>query len=177
MDQDPKHKSEENKPSQPEKTNIIEKKSLKEKDNKNRKLIIGISILFVVILALQFYFNQSTKKELTTEIEEKGVEIDDMLVQMDSLSREIDEKITTIEELGGDVEELKKIREELEAEKTELKKQSNIAWSSYRRVKEKVDGYQVLLKQKDEEIVELKAMNEQLFTENTTLKTEKMRYM
>jgi len=175
MEQNPKHNPEDKKPITPANTEhkAEAKAAPKDSGGNNKKIIIGLSVIFILILAIQFYFNHTSQKELKTEIEDKGVEIDGMLVQMDSLSTEIDAKIKTIEELGGDVEELKKIKEELEAEKTELKKQSNIAWSSYRKVKEKVDGYQVLLKQKDKEIEELQAVNEQLFTENTTLKTEK----
>ena len=172
MDENPKHNPDQKKPEPAAKAEV--KSTPAPSGGNNKKVIIGLSIIFLLILGLQFYFNQSTKKELKTEIEDKSVEIDGMIAQMDSLTTEIDDKIKTIEELGGDVEELKRIREELEAEKTELKKQSNVAWASYRRVKEKVDGYEVLLKEKDKEIAELQAVNEQLFTENTDLKTQRV---
>lgn len=146
-------------------------KVVTEQPKGNKKgLIIGLISILVIIIGVQAYLNYNTKEELGTVISEKQAEVDETISEMNAMSIELDEKIKTIEELGGDVEELKKVKEELEAERNQLKKSSNNGWASYKKTKEKMEGYAVLLKQKDEEIAQLQSINEELFTENTELK-------
>ena len=59
-------------------------------------------------------------------------------------------KIAEIESLGGDVAELQLIRKNLESEKEELKKSNNWAANQIQQYKDKVGGYEELLKLQDE---------------------------
>ena len=68
------------------------------------------------------------------------------------------------------MEELEKAKAEVEAELNRTRKRDRQAISDLR---DKVEGFQELLKLKDEEIEKLREVNEELLTENTSLKTEK----
>ncbi|MFN9864967.1 MAG: chromosome segregation protein SMC, partial [Bacteroidota bacterium] len=82
---------------------------------------------------------------------------------------ELDQKITEIQKLGGDVEDLKKAKAEVEKE---LKRSNARSSKALAELKDRLDGYEELLKVKDEEIEKLKTVNKELFTENRTLKTK-----
>jgi cell division protein ZapB len=82
----------------------------------------------------------------------------------------LDENIAEVKRLGGNVADLEKAKAEVEAE---LKRKNRITGKEIKALKDKVEGYEELLKLKDEEIDKLKNVNKQLLTENTTLKTEK----
>ena len=138
------------------------------KPNK-RSLILAFIAILVIVQGVNLYFHLKSKKEN----EVKGEELIDIQEKMGDIALELDEKIAQIQELGGDVEDLKIQREQLEREKEELKKQSYINYKQYIGLKDKVSGYEELLLLKDKEIEKLEALNEELFIENTGLKTEK----
>lgn len=139
------------------------------KSNKNT-IIVVILTLIVIAQAIKIYIDhqESVKKEnqlLNTE-----EELATTMQRLTDISKELDQKIIEIEKLGGDVEELQKAKAEVEAELNRTRKRDRQAIAD---LKDKVDGFQELLKLKDEEIEKLKVVNEELLTQNTTLKTEK----
>ena len=71
--------------------------------------------------------------------------------------------------MGGNVEDLNKAKAEVDAQ---LKR--NVAWSAkaIKELKERVTGYEELLKAKDVEIEKLKSVNTNLFSQNRELKTD-----
>jgi hypothetical protein len=85
------------------------------------------------------------------------------------IQTELDQKIVEIERLGGDVKELQKAKAEVESE---LKRNNKRSAKALQELKDRVEGYEVLLKTKDEEIEKLKNVNTQLFSENRNLKTK-----
>ncbi len=89
--------------------------------------------------------------------------------RLTEISNELDQKIIEIKKIGGNVEDLKKAKVEIE---TQLKR--NTAWSSkaIKELKDRVAGYEELLKAKDTQIEKYKSLNANLFTENNVLKTE-----
>lgn len=105
------------------------------------------------------------KQQLVTTTED----LTDTRERLVEISGELDQKITEITKLGGDVEDLKKAKAEIE---TQLKR--NVAWSSkaIKELKDRVAGYEELLKSKDDEIEKLQSLNTNLYTENKSLKTE-----
>jgi cell division protein ZapB len=86
------------------------------------------------------------------------------------ISAELDQKIAEVTKLGGDVSDLQKAKSEIE---TELNRSRRATGQEIKALKDKVEGYETLLKNKDEEIEKLKSVNKELLTENVTLKTEK----
>jgi regulator of replication initiation timing len=138
----------------------------KAKSNKGVFIVIGILVATLLVAGYLIYDSNKDKKFIAAELESKSTE----LTQMQT---ELDEKIIQLERLGENVDSLKTVRASMETEIQELKNSNQIAWSSYKKIKDKVEGYAQLLKMKDKEIANLKAVNTELLSENTDLKTEK----
>ncbi len=100
----------------------------------------------------------------------RNVELEETYNKLESVSNELQLKIEEISKLGGDVEELRIAKEELEAEKNRLQESSDVGWARLYKIRDKVEGYETLLREKEAEIQKLKAVNEELLTENTDLK-------
>ncbi len=132
-------------------------------------IILGVS--FVLACVLLYFFIQN--RNLKEEVAETQTELNQAVLQLDSIGNELDIKIMEITKLGGDVDTLLLIKEELEGEKRKLLTTNSRNRAAMAELKDKVDGYQELLIIKDKEIEVLKEQNEVLFTENTTLKVEK----
>lgn len=142
------------------------------KFSNNQKVLYGIiGFLVLANLVTLFLFYQSSQ-ESNNELQSSQQELKETYNKLESISNELDLKIEEIQKLGGDVEELRLIRETLEQEKQQLVSQGEIAQSRYNQIRNRVEGYRELLLNKDEEIQELKQLNEALYTENTELKEE-----
>jgi cell division protein ZapB len=138
---------------------------------KSKRLPILIVISFVLIAVLLFFFIQN--QQLKKEVETGQKELNQTVLQLDSISNELDNKIIEIQQLGGDIDTLLLVKKELEEEKRKLLSSDRANRSTITRLREKVAGYEELLVMKDEEIKVLKKQNEVLLNENTVLKTEK----
>jgi cell division protein ZapB len=139
----------------------------------SRKILLTIFIIVLIALnGVLLYLNIKNKEESQQKdvvIQAKDAELDANTLKLDSISRQLDLRITEVQRLGGDVESLTKAKEDLEKDKVALR---NASASERRRLMEKVTDYETLLTAKDEEIAKLKTVNQELFTENTTLKTK-----
>lgn len=141
-----------------------------EKENKSSKrniIIIAFLVIIVAIIGVKFYLDSEKENE---ELQQN---LEQTYKELDSISSQLDMKIAEIENLGGDITELQLIRKNLESEKEELKKSNNWAANQIQRYKDKVSGYEELLNLQDEKIKKLEAINKELLSENTNLKTEK----
>jgi len=138
---------------------------------KRRMTIVVVILIFTNLIWLFLFLNSRSTYQQKEEvlIEDR----DQAIAKIDELETELDDKIMQIEELGGDIAELTALKQELEEERDKLEKSNNWNASQLRRFKNKVEGYEELLRQKDDEIVKLKEVKEQLLSENTGLKTEK----
>jgi cell division protein ZapB len=139
----------------------------------SRKILLTIFIIVLIALnGVLLYLNIKNKEESQQKdvvIQAKDAELDANTVKLDSISRQLDLRIAEVQRLGGDVEQLTKAKEDLEKDKVAMRTAST---SERRRLMEKVADYETLLNAKDEEISKLKTVNQELFTENTTLKTK-----
>jgi cell division protein ZapB len=139
----------------------------------SRKILLTIFIIVLIALnGVLLYLNIKNKEESQQKdvvIQAKDAELDANTVKLDSISRQLDLRIAEVQRLGGDVEQLTAAKEQLEKDKVSLRTASN---SERRRLMEKVSDYETLLTAKDEEIAKLKNVNQELYTENTTLKTK-----
>ncbi len=138
----------------------------------SRKYIVML-VIFGIIIIVQGVFIYLNHQELTQTENEKVATEEDLATTMQQLTdikAELDQKIAEIDSLGGDISELEAARDEIEAELSSERSRNQAA---IRTLRGKVSGYEELLKRKDEEIKNLQAINDELLTENTTLKTEK----
>lgn len=138
------------------------------KSNKS-SIIIGLLSIIVIIQSVKIFMDYREKGEINQQLQTTTVDLTDTRQRLVEISAELDQKIAEIEKLGGNVEDLKTAKAEIE---TQLKR--NIAWSSkaIKELKDRVAGYEELLKIKDSELEQLKSVNTSLFSENKDLKTE-----
>lgn len=140
------------------------------KKNTRTAVIITIMAIIIVFQTVKIYFDSQEKSELRTENTTIEKEYATTLQRMEELKTELDQRIAEIERLGGDVSELQKAKAEIEVE---LNRQQRANGKVIKELKDRVEGYEVLLKNKDEEIEKLKSVNKELLSENVNLKTEK----
>jgi hypothetical protein len=142
----------------------------------SRKILLTIFIIVLIALnGVLLYLNIKNKDEIAvkdTQVKTVRSELDLTATKLDSIENELDLRIADIQKLGGDVESLTKAKEQLEKDKVALKSANA---SERRRLQEKVKGYEELLVSKDEEIVRLKTERDELYNENTSLKTKQVR--
>lgn len=142
---------------------------------KNRKvfLFIIIIIILVAINGVQFYFTQVDQQKNQELLENREMELITTFAKLDSISDELEDKITEIRRLDGNVDSLLEIQTELQQEKIDLQNSQRITQDRYNQIKSKVEGYEILLKKKDEEIATLKEVNVALLEETYALKEQK----
>ncbi len=142
----------------------------------SRKILLTIFIIVLIALnGVLLYLNIKNRDEntvLKTKNTETQATLDLTESKMDSISNELDIRIAEVRKLGGDVEALTTARDQLEKDKVSLKTASA---SERRRLQEKIKSYEELLVSKDQEIERLSVVNKELFSENTNLKTQKVR--
>jgi hypothetical protein len=144
-----------------------------EKKSNKRFFLIGIIIVLLIINAVKFYFDYKESQEKDQIISSKDKQLEETYGKLENVSRELEDKIEQIRKLGGNVDSLLVIQKELEADKIALKRSGAIAKRNYDEIKDKLEGYEYLLRQKDDEIEQLKSQSKVLFEENKTLKTQK----
>ncbi|MEO1254087.1 MAG: chromosome segregation protein SMC [Bacteroidota bacterium] len=140
------------------------------KPSKNRTPVF-IIITFLLLAAVVFFYYRTTQLEDEKNIQQQ--EISNTYLKLDSVSNELEMRIQTIRELGGEVDTLEALRAQLEADKKQLLVDAEYQRGRITRLNDRVAGYKELLLIKDEEIEQLKVLNDQLAEENTTLKVEK----
>lgn len=139
------------------------------KSNKSTIIIALLSIV-IIIQFVKIYFDRQEEQTLRAEKTTTEEELASTMQRLNEIRSELDLKIQEIQKLGGDITELEKAKTEIE---TELKRTRRANGQVIKELKDRVEGYEELLKLKDEEIEKLKTVNKELLSENVTLKTEK----
>lgn len=153
-----------------ENTNKTESKGKAPKEKSSRVgLIVAILAVIIIAQGIKIFLDYEEKLDLK---EEKALEESEHAATMQRLSEisaDLDEKIVELEKLGGDITELEAAKAEIEQELSDTRRRNRAAIDM---LQNKVDGYEELLVAKDQEIEKLNALNKELFSENTDLKTE-----
>ncbi|ELR73179.1 hypothetical protein C900_05228 [Fulvivirga imtechensis AK7] len=140
------------------------------KTNTKTTIVVVILAVIIIVQGIKIYLDHQESLARENLLVNTEQELATTMQKLTNISRELDEKIAEIERLGGDVTELEKAKADIEKELNDTKTRNRRAVAD---LKDKVGGYELLLKAKDEEIERLKNVNTELLTENTTLKTEK----
>ena len=140
------------------------------KRNNKAFIIIILLVIVVIVQGVKIYLDHQESIAKEDQLANTEEELAITMQRLTDISAELEEKIAEIQELGGNVEELEQAKAEIEAE---LSKNRRASRRTIQDLKDKVGGYELLLKAKDEEIAQLKEINTELLSENTTLKTEK----
>lgn len=139
------------------------------KSNKTT-VIISLLVIIVLIQSAKIYFDYADKKEIVAQKADVEEDLASTLQRLKEIQAELDTKIQEVEKLGGDVKDLQKAKAEVDAQ---LKRSVSRSTKAIKELKDRVEGYEELLKLKDDEIERLKTTNQSLFTENRQLKTQK----
>ena len=139
------------------------------KSNRNA-IIIAILSVVIVVQGVKIFLDSREKQEIKTDLTSTEQELATTEQRLREISTELDQKIAEVKKLGGNVTDLEKAKADIESE---LSRSKRATGKEIKALKDKVEGYETLLKLKDEEIEKLQSVNKELLTENTTLKTEK----
>jgi hypothetical protein len=131
--------------------------------------IIALLLVIIIVESVKIYLDYQEKVEVKEQLVTTEEDLASTMQKLTDIQTELNQKIIEIEKLGGDVKELQKAKAEVELE---LKRSSKRSAKALQELKDRVEGYQQLLKLKDEEIEKLKNVNTQLFSENKNLKTK-----
>lgn len=139
-----------------------------QKKDQSKNIIIIVLVLLVIISGIKLYTDYVDRTKKTEEILLLSTENNELNRRLDSVTYQLDLRIQEIEKLGGDVKALEAVRDQLISERNSSKQRSNAEISS---LNSKINNLNGLIAQKDQEILELRAANQQLFSENQDLKT------
>lgn len=131
-------------------------------------IIIALLSIIVIIQSIKIYLDYQDKVEVKEQLATTEEDLATTMQQLKDIQTELSEKITEIEKLGGDITELQKAKAEVDAELRTTRSRTS---RNIKELKDRVEGYEQLLKLKDEELEKLKSLNKELYSENRTLKT------
>ena len=140
---------------------------VKKTSNKSA-IIISLLAIIIIVQSVKIYLDYKDKIEITEQKVTVEQELGSTMQRLTEIRAELDQKIVEIQKLGGNVEELQKAKAEVDRELSRSNQRNS---KSIKELKDRVEGYEELLKIKDEEIDKLKSVNKELFTENRSLKT------
>jgi DNA repair exonuclease SbcCD ATPase subunit len=132
-------------------------------------IIIALLAIVIIVQSVKIYLDYKDKIDITEQKVTAEEELGTTIQRLNEIKTELDQKIAEIAKLGGNVQELEKAKAEIDRE---LKRSNQRSSKAIKELKDRVEGYEELLKLKDEEIDKLKSVNKELFTENRTLKTK-----
>src|SRR5690349_5540649 len=138
---------------------------------KSNKAAVAIALLSIVVIiqSIKIWLDYKEKIEVREELTTTEAELDVTMKRLDEIRVELEDKIAQIDKLGGDVKDLEKAKAEVESELRSARKRFG---KDISELKDRVAGYEELLELKDVEIDRLKSVNQELFTENKSLKTK-----
>ncbi len=131
-------------------------------------IIIALLSIIVIIQSIKIYLDYQEKVEVNEQLATTEEDLATTMQRLNEIQTELNQKIVDLEKLGGDITELQKAKAEVDAE---LKRTRSRTSRNIKELKDRVDGYEQLLKLKDEELEKLKSLNKELYSENRNLKT------
>ena len=140
--------------------------------NNKVPVIIAFMAIIIIIQGIKIYLDTKEKQEVRTQLITTEEELATTMQRLTEINAELDEKIAQVTKLGGDVSDLEQAKAEIEEE---LRRNKRATGKEIKALKDRVEGYELLLKNKDEEIAKLQTVNKELLTENRSLKTQQNR--
>ncbi len=156
----------------------MEQKTATAKQERRRFVLVFLIVGLVLANIILIYLILQNKNAAISDLERVMAE------QKDSYEKELDE---VRQRLEAQIEETKLIEtnnqelldslqaqlEEVEADRDALKNTNNITQNQLQQYKLKIEGYEILLRKKDEQITELRKQADILYEEAKGLKNEK----
>ncbi|WP_194777793.1 coiled-coil domain-containing protein [Pararhodonellum marinum] len=149
-------------------TNISSETPKKNESWKN--ILIIVLLILIVISGIKLYTDSIDRTKKAEEIIVLTEETNDLNKRLDSMTYQLDLRIQEIAKLGGEVDSLVSIREQLVRERNTDSRRTE---AQIVALNKKIDTYSNLLKEKDDDIIKLREINDELLSENQELKTDK----
>lgn len=140
------------------------------KRNNKTAIIIALMAIVIIIQGIKIYLDTKERQEVRVQLTTTEEELAATMQRMNEIRSELDMKIQEVAKLGGDVADLERAKSEIE---NELRRSKRATGKEIKALRDRVEGYELLLRTKDEEIEKLKSVNKELVTENRSLKTQK----
>jgi cell division protein ZapB len=126
------------------------------KKSSKSAITIVILLIIIVIQSVKIYLDYQEKVQVKQQLVTTEEDLAGTMQRLNDVKAELDQKITEIQKLGGDVEDLKKAKAEVEKE---LRRSNARSTKALTELKDRLEGYEELLKLKDQEIEKLKEVN------------------
>jgi hypothetical protein len=139
-----------------------------QKKDQGKNIIIIVLVLLVIISGIKLYTDFVDRTKKSEEILILSTENNELNKRLDSVTYQLDLRIQEIEKLGGDIKALEEVKNQLVAERNSSRQRSA---SEITVLNAKINSSNNLIQEKDREILELRAANQQLFSENQDLRT------
>ena len=139
----------------------------KQRGNQGKNSIIIVLVLLVLISGVKLYTDYVDRSKKAEEIFFLSSENNRLNNRIDSVTYQLDLRIQEINKLGGDFQTLETLRDQLVVERNSLKERSE---PEILALNQKIKNLNGLLLEKDKEILELRAANQELYSENKDLK-------
>lgn len=145
------------------------------KNNNRVLLIVALILVLLGINGLLFYMNQQKSKqneELQADVLTKDTKLEEQIKQYEALKADFERQSQEVQGMGLANDSLEARIAQINADLLKLRsfKAGSFSIAEQRRFKQRASNFENQLKKKDEEIAQLKADNEALYTETTTLK-------
>ncbi|MBW3468561.1 hypothetical protein [Arthrospiribacter ruber] len=138
------------------------------KSDNGKNILIIVLVILVIISGIKLYTDYLDRTRKSEEILILSEENNELNKRLDSMTYQLDLRIQEIEKLGGDIEALEEMRAQLIAERNSDRKRSSEEIAALNR---RINSFSATLQEKDQEILRLREVNQQLFAENQDLKT------
>ncbi|WP_303310609.1 hypothetical protein [Hymenobacter sp. BT730] len=145
------------------------------KNNSRVLLIVALILVLLGINGVLFYMNQQKGKQneqLTADVQAKDAKLEEQIKQYEALKADFERQSQEVQSMGLANDSLENKIAAINADLLKLRsfRAGSFTLSEQKRFRDRATNFERQLKQKDEEIAKLKADNEALYTETTTLK-------
>jgi septal ring factor EnvC (AmiA/AmiB activator) len=147
-----------------------------EPKNKSRLLlIVALFLVLAGINALLFYMNNQKGKQneqLTAEVKAKDVRLEEQIKQYETLKADFERQSQEVQAMGLANDSLEARIAAINSDLLKLRsfRKGSFSLAEQARFRNRATNLEQQLRKKDEEIAQIKADNEVLYTETTTLK-------
>jgi cell division protein FtsB len=159
----------------------MEQQQAPERRNNNRWLLLAALVLVLVgINGILFYMNQQKTKQneqLAADIKVKDTKLEEQIKQYETLKADFERQSQELQSMGLANDSLEAKIASVNADLLKLRsfRAGSFSISDQKRFQQRAQNFERQLRQKDEEIAQLKKDNEVLFTETQTLKERQNR--
>ncbi|AHJ98663.1 hypothetical protein [Hymenobacter swuensis] len=145
------------------------------KNNNRVLLIVALILVLLGINGVLFYMNQQKSKQneqLQADVVTKDAKLEEQIKQYEALKADFERQSQEVQGMGLANDSLEAKLAQINADLLKLRsfRASSFSVAEQRRFKQRASNFEAQLRKKDEEIAQLKADNEALYTETTTLK-------